>query len=207
MRLLVLDVDSTLITAEVIELIAEHAGTRAEVARITEAAMRGELDFAASLKERVATLAGVPASVFGEVLQQVEFSPGTPQLVEAAQAAGWEVALVSGGFLEIVEPLAQTLGITRFRANRLEVANGRLTGRTVGPVIDAEAKAVALRDFAAELGVALEDTAAIGDGANDLEMMAIAGFSIAFNAKPVVRDRADAAIDGRLDAAVPLLGL
>jgi len=207
LRLLVLDVDSTLITAEVIELIAEHAGTRAEVARITEAAMRGELDFAASLKERVATLAGVPASVFGEVLQQVEFSPGTPQLVEAAQAAGWEVALVSGGFLEIVEPLAQTLGITRFRANRLEVANGRLTGRTVGPVIDAEAKAVALRDFAAELGVALEDTAAIGDGANDLEMMAIAGFSIAFNAKPVVRDRADAAIDGRLDAAVPLLGL
>jgi len=202
-----LDVDSTLITAEVIELIAEHAGTRAEVARITEAAMRGELDFAASLKERVATLAGVPASVFGEVLQQVEFSPGTPQLVEAAQAAGWEVALVSGGFLEIVEPLAQTLGITRFRANRLEVANGRLTGRTVGPVIDAEAKAVALRDFAAELGVALEDTAAIGDGANDLEMMAIAGFSIAFNAKPVVRDRADAAIDGRLDTAVHLLGL
>ena len=202
-----MDVDSTLITAEVIELIAEHAGTRAEVARITEAAMRGELDFAASLKERVATLAGVPASVFGEVLQQVEFSPGTPQLVEAAQAAGWEVALVSGGFLEIVEPLAQTLGITRFRANRLEVANGRLTGRTVGPVIDAEAKAVALRDFAAELGVALEDTAAIGDGANDLEMMAIAGFSIAFNAKPVVRDRADAAIDGRLDTAVHLLGL
>jgi len=202
-----LDVDSTLITAEVIELIAEHAGTRAQVARITEAAMRGELDFAASLKERVATLAGLPESVFEQVLAQVEFSQGAPELIKAAQSAGWEVALVSGGFIEIVEPLATTLGITRFRANRLEAVDGLLTGRTVGPVIDAHAKAVALREFAAELGLPLEDTVAIGDGANDLEMMAIAGHSIAFNAKPVVRDRADFAIDGRLDAAAPLLGL
>lgn len=207
-RLLVMDVDSTLITAEVIELIAERAGTRDEVARVTEAAMRGELDFAASLKERVATLAGLPESVLQEVLGEVELTPGALELVDAAQGAGWEVALVSGGFAEIVGPIAQTLGITRYRANRLEVADGRLTGRTVGPVIDREAKEVALREFASELGVALEDTVAIGDGANDLAMMATAGLGIAFNAKPVVQAQADAAInEPRLDAALPLLGL
>lgn len=207
-RLLVMDVDSTLITAEVIELIAERAGTRAEVARITEAAMRGELDFAASLKERVATLAGVPATVFQEVLAEVEFTPGAVELVAAAQGSGWEVALVSGGFAEVVAPLAQTLGITRFRANRLEVADGRLTGRTLGPVIDREAKEHALREFAAELGVELHDTVAIGDGANDLAMMTTAGLGIAFNAKPVVQAQADVAInEPRLDAALPYLGL
>jgi len=207
-KLLVMDVDSTLITAEVIELIAERAGTRAEVARITEAAMRGELDFAESLKERVATLAGVPESVFQDVLAEVEFTPGAMELVAAAQGAGWEVALVSGGFAEIVGPLAQTLGISRFRANRLEVVDGRLTGRTLGPVIDRGAKAHALQDFAGELSVTLADTVAIGDGANDLEMMAIAGLGIAFNAKPVVQAQADVAInEPRLDAALPYLGL
>jgi len=207
-RLLVMDVDSTLITAEVIELIAERAGTRAEVARITEAAMRGDLDFAASLKERVSTLAGLPESVLQDVLAEVELTPGAIELVDAAQGAGWEVALVSGGFAEIVGPLAQTLGITRYRANRLEVADGRLTGRTVGPVIDRDAKEHALREFAAELSVALEDTVAIGDGANDLAMMAAAGLGIAFNAKPVVQAQADVAInEPRLDAALPYLGL
>jgi phosphoserine phosphatase len=207
-RLLVLDVDSTLITAEVIELIAERAGTREEVARITESAMRGELDFAASLKERVATLAGVQDTVFADVLAEVEFTPGAVELVAAAQGAGWEVALVSGGFAEIVGPLAETLGITRYRANRLEVVDGKLTGRTIGPVIDREAKERALRDFAAELGVAIEGTVAIGDGANDLAMMAAAGLGIAFNAKPVVQAQADVAInEPRLDAALPFLGL
>ena len=206
-RLLVLDVDSTLITAEVIELIAERAGTRAEVTRITEAAMRGELDFAESLRERVATLAGVPDTVFADVLAEIEFSPGAQELVAAAQAAGWEVALVSGGFAEIVETLAARLGITRYRANRLEVADGALTGHTVGPVIDREAKEHALRVFAAELGVAIEDVVAIGDGANDLAMMATAGLGIAFNAKPVVREQADASIEGRLDYALELMGL
>lgn len=207
-RLLVMDVDSTLITAEVIELIAERAGTRAEVARITEAAMRGELDFAASLKERVATLAGVPETVFQEVLAEVEFTPGAVELVDAAHGAGWTVALVSGGFAEIVGPLAKTLGITRYRANRLEVTDGRLTGRTLGPVIDREAKELALREFAADLGVALQDTVAIGDGANDLAMMATAGLGIAFNAKPVVQAQANVALnEPRLDAALPYLGL
>ena len=207
MRLLVLDVDSTLITSEVIELIAARAGTRDEVARITDAAMRGELDFAASLRERVATLAGVPQSVFEDVLAEVQFSPGATELVAAAQAAGWEVALVSGGFEEIVRPLADRLGITRFRANNLEAADGALTGRTQGPVIDRAAKADALREFAAELGIPLADVVAIGDGANDLDMMAAAGLGIAFNAKPIVREQADAAIDGSLAAALPLLGL
>jgi len=207
-RLCVLDVDSTLITAEVIELIAGHAGSRDEVAAITEAAMRGELDFAESLAQRVATLAGLPETVFADVLAEVHFTPGAPELVSALQNAGWEVALVSGGFAEIVAPLAERLGITRFRANRLEVSDGVLTGRTQGPVIDRAAKERALREFAAELGVAIEDTVAIGDGANDLDMMRAAGVGIAFNAKPIVQEQADASINGpRLDAAIELIGL
>ncbi|MDN4479066.1 phosphoserine phosphatase SerB [Demequina sp. SYSU T00039] len=208
MRLCVLDVDSTLITAEVIELIAERAGTREEVARITERAMRGELDFSASLGERVATLAGVPDTVFGEVVAEVELTPGVETLIRSLQASGWEVALVSGGFTEVVSSLAARLGITRFRANRLEVADGRLTGRTIGPVIDREAKAQALRDYAAEVGCPLEDAVAIGDGANDLGMMDVAGLSIAWHAKPVVQAQADVALNGAgLDEALEVLGV
>ena len=208
MRLVVLDVDSTLITAEVIELIAERAGTRAQVAEITERAMRGELDFSASLGERVATLAGVPDTVFAEVSAEVELTPGVETLIASLHAAGWEVALVSGGFEEIVATLAARLGITRFRANRLEVVDGRLTGRTVGPVIDREAKAQALREYAAELGVSLEDTVAIGDGANDLGMMAAAGLGIAWHAKPIVQEQADVALNGAgLDEALEILGV
>jgi len=204
-RLLVLDVDSTLITAEVIELIAERAGTRDEVQRITEAAMRGEVDFADSLRERVATLAGVPDSVFADVYNELELSPGAEELISTVREAGWEVALVSGGFIEILTPLAEHLGITRFRANRLEVENGVLTGRTVGPIVDREGKEQALREYAAELGIPVEDAVAIGDGANDLAMMAAAGLGIAYNAKPVVQEQADVAISGRLDNALPYL--
>ncbi len=204
-RLLVLDVDSTLITAEVIELIAERAGTRDEVQRITEAAMRGEVDFADSLRERVATLAGVPDSVFADVYNELELSPGAEELISTVREAGWEVALVSGGFIEILTPLAEHLGITRFRANRLEVENGVLTGRTVGPIVDREGKEHALREYAAELGIPIEDVVAIGDGANDLAMMAAAGLGIAYNAKPVVQEQADIAINGRLDNALPYL--
>ncbi|WP_062307134.1 phosphoserine phosphatase SerB [Demequina subtropica] len=206
MRLCVLDVDSTLITAEVIELIAARAGTRELVAEITERAMRGELDFAASLKERVATLAGVPDTVFADVRAEVEFTPGVRELIAGLQAAGWEVALVSGGFEEVVGSLAASLGITRFRANRLEVAEGRLTGRTVGPVIDRAAKASALREFAAEVGCDPADAVAIGDGANDLDMMAAAGLGIAWHAKPVVQEQADVALNGpSLAEALPLI--
>lgn len=206
MRLCVLDVDSTLITAEVIELIAARAGTREMVADITERAMRGELDFSASLRERVATLAGVPDTVFDEVLAEVSFTPGAPELIAALQSRGWEVALVSGGFEEVVAPLAATLGITRFRANRLEVENGVLTGRTTGLVVDRAVKAATLREFAAEVGCAMGDTVAIGDGANDLDMMAAAGLGIAWHAKPVVQEKADYALNGpRLDAALDII--
>ncbi|HZL02829.1 MAG TPA: phosphoserine phosphatase SerB [Cellulomonas sp.] len=203
-RLVVLDVDSTLITAEVIELLAEHAGSREQVADITERAMRGELDFAASLHARVATLVGLPVSVFADVLAEVTLTPGAPELLAALAARGWPVALVSGGFLEVVGPLATRLGITRYRANGLEVSDGVLTGRVRGPVVDRAGKAAALRLFAADEEIPLERTIAIGDGANDLDMLADAGFGIAFNAKPVLAGQADAVVRGRLDGVLAL---
>lgn len=200
-----MDVDSTLIQQEVIELLAERAGTRDEVARVTEAAMRGELDFAASLAARVATLAGLPQSVIGEAAADVTLTPGAQELIWTLQGDGWDIALVSGGFGEIVGPLAESLNISLYRANVLEVEDGKLTGRTVGPVIDRAAKAEALREFAAQLDVPLHDTVAIGDGANDLDMLAAAGLGIAFNAKPAVREAADVAIDGRLDVVLEVI--
>jgi phosphoserine phosphatase len=203
--LLVLDVDSTLIEQEVIELLAERAGTREEVAAVTEAAMRGELDFAASLAARVATLAGLPEYVIQDAAADVTLTAGARELVATLHEAGWAVALVSGGFAEIVGPLAEGLGIGLYRANRLEVADGRLTGRTDGPVVDRAAKAEALLEFAAQLGVAPADVVAIGDGANDLDMIAAAGLGIAFNAKPAVRAAADVSIEGRLDAALEVI--
>jgi phosphoserine phosphatase len=199
-----MDVDSTLITAEVIELLAARAGSEQLVAAITERAMRGELDFAASLHERVATLAGLPTSVFADVLAEVRLTPGARELVAEVQGRGWSVGLVSGGFIEVVGPLAEPLGITLLRANTLEVIDDRLTGRVSGAVVDRAAKAVALREYAASAGVALEDTVAIGDGANDLDMLAAAGFGIAFNAKPVVAEQADAVVNDRLDAVLAL---
>ncbi|WP_146806968.1 phosphoserine phosphatase SerB [Cellulomonas persica] len=203
-RLLVMDVDSTLITGEVIEMLAAHAGSLDLVTQITERAMRGEIEFATSLHERVATLAGLPVSVFDDVRTQLELSPGARELIADVQARGWAVGLVSGGFVELVGPLAASLGITLYRANALEVADGRLTGRVTGPVIDRAAKGVALRDYAAAVGADLAATVAIGDGANDLDMLATAGFGIAFNAKPVVAAQADATLTGRLDAALDL---
>jgi phosphoserine phosphatase len=204
-RLIVTDVDSTFFRQEVIELIAEHAGTRDEVAAVTERAMRGELDFAASLRERVATLAGVPVAALDKVRAAVELTPGARELVAECQARGWAFGLVSGGFAEIVEPIAAELGIELLRANRLEVADGVLTGRTVGRVIDREAKAATLREWAEDLGIPLEHTVAVGDGANDLGMIEIAGVGVAFNAKPVVREQAPHSIEGRLDAVLDLL--
>ena len=199
-----MDVDSTLITAEVIELLAAHAGSQALVAEITERAMRGEIDFAESLHERVATLAGLPVSVLGAVRDEVRLTPGAHELVAEAQRRGWPVGLVSGGFIEVVGPLAEELGITLARANALEVDGGRLTGRVEGPVVDRAAKAEALREYARQTGVPLARTVAIGDGANDLDMMAAAGYSVAFDAKPVVAAAADAAVRGRLDAVLTL---
>ena len=199
-----LDVDSTLITAEVIELLAAHAGSREEVAAITERAMRGELDFAASLHARVATLAGLPATVFADVLAEVSLTPGAAELLAELAARGWPVALVSGGFLEVVGPLAGRLDITRYRANGLQVVDGVLTGRVRGPVVDRAGKAEALRSFAADDEIPLERTIAIGDGANDLDMLAVAGYGIAFNAKPVLAGCADAVVHGRLDDVLRL---
>ncbi|WP_291378526.1 phosphoserine phosphatase SerB [Demequina sp.] len=205
-RLILLDVDSTLIRHEVIELLAARAGTQVQVAQITERAMRGEIDFAASLADRVATLKGLPTTVIQEVAEQVELTPGARELLDEARAAGWTVALVSGGFEEVVSSIARSVSVDLYLANRLEVEQGHLTGRTVGPVIDRHAKAVALAAFARASGVALRDTVAVGDGANDLDMMAAAGLSVAFAAKPVVRAAADIVIDGpRLDAAWPLI--
>jgi len=206
--LVVLDVDSTLIENEVIELLADAAGTLPEVAEITFRAMNGELDFEESLRARVATLAGLPESVFADVAPLVTVTTGVPEMVAAVQAVGSRVAVVSGGFHEVLDPIAEELGLDHWRANRLEIVDGRLTGGLVGPIIDARAKADTLREWAAEMDIPLSQTVAVGDGANDLEMMAITGLSVGFDAKAPVRDEAHVLIDVRdLSALLPLLGL
>ncbi|HIZ99341.1 MAG TPA: phosphoserine phosphatase SerB [Candidatus Janibacter merdipullorum] len=192
---LVMDVDSTLIQDEVIELLAEHAGTREEVARVTESAMRGELDFAESLHARVATLEGLDAAVLDDVRAAVRLTPGARTLVSTLIGAGHAVGLVSGGFIEIVGPLAEDLGIDTARANSLEVVDGRLTGRVLGEVVDRRTKADVLTRLAAAVGAEADRTVAVGDGANDLDMMAAAHLGIAFCAKPAVREQADVAVD------------
>ncbi|MDN3497443.1 phosphoserine phosphatase SerB [Planococcus sp. APC 4015] len=204
--LVVLDADSTLIRNEVIELIADEAGRGAEVAAATEAAMRGEVDFAASLRSRVEKLTGVPTTAFARVLARIEPTPGVRELLAAVHERGGVVAVVSGGFHEILDTIAPDLGVDVWRANRLAVSDGVLTGAVDGPVVDAEGKATALRAWAADAGIPLSRTIAIGDGANDLRMMAVAGLGLAFNAKPAVRLRADVVI-GPVDLreVIPLL--
>jgi len=207
-RLVVMDVDSTLIQQEVIELLAARCGRGAEVAAVTERAMRGELDFAESLRERVAVLEGLDESVLDAVRDEVVLTPGARTLVRTLKRLGFTVAVVSGGFIEIVGPLAAELGIDRAEANRLEIVDGRLTGRVVGEIVDRAGKARALRRFAEEAGLPLSRTVAVGDGANDLDMLAAAGLGIAFNAKPVVREQAHTAVNvPYLDAVLYLLGI
>ena len=194
-RLVQLDVDSTFIQQEAIELLAAKAGVLEQVAAITASAMRGELDFEESLRARVGLLKGLPESVITQVQKEITLTDGAAELVATLHEKGHSVALVSGGFIDIIQPLISALSIRYYKANKLEIVAGVLTGGLVGPVIDRAAKADALREFAAASEVALEQTVAIGDGANDLDMMAAAGLSIAFNAKPVVVDAADFAIN------------
>ena len=208
MRLVVMDVDSTLIADEVIDLLAARAGCADEVAKVTAAAMRGDLDFAASLRERVALLAGLSAGVLDEVRGSLRLTAGARTLIGTLGGLGYKFGIVSGGFTEVIAPLAASLGIGYVAANSLEIAAGKLTGRLSGPVIDRAAKADALRRFAADAGVPLSQTVAVGDGANDLDMIAAAGLGIAFNAKPVVRDAADTSLSvPYLDAILYLLGI
>jgi phosphoserine phosphatase len=208
MRLIVMDVDSTLVQGEVIEMLAEHAGCLDDVARVTEAAMRGELDFEESLRERVALLAGLDARALDAVYEAVELAPGARTMVRTLKRLGYRFAIVSGGFSQVTDRIAADLGIDFAAANELEVVDGKLTGRIVGEVVDRAGKAAALRRFADEAGVAQAATIAIGDGANDLDMLAAAGLGIAFNAKPVVQRAADTSVNvPYLDAIMYLLGI
>ena len=208
MRLIVLDVDSTLVQGEVIEMLAAHAGREDEVARVTEAAMAGDVDFEESLRSRVALLEGLDASVLDDVYDALVLAPGARTMVRTLRRLGYRFALVSGGFSQVTDRLAEELDIHYSRANELEIVDGKLTGRIVGDVVDRAGKAAALRQFAAEVGVPESSVIAIGDGANDLDMLAAAGLGIAYNAKQVVRDAADTSVNvPYLDAIMYLLGI
>jgi phosphoserine phosphatase len=207
-RLIVMDVDSTLIQGEVIELLAEHAGCEDKVAEITEAAMRGELDFEGSLRERVALLAGLDVSAIGEVRRSLELASGARTFVRTLKRLDYRFAIVSGGFTQVTNALVEDLGIDYAAANTLEIVDDKLTGRLTGPIIDRAGKAAALRRFAEDASVPISQTVAIGDGANDLDMIQAAGLGIAFNAKPVVRQAADTAVNvPHMDAILFLLGI
>ena len=207
-RLIVFDVDSTLIQGEVIEMLAERAGAGAAVAAITGAAMRGEIDFAESLHQRVATLAGLPVEVLDEVADEVELTAGARTTIRTLRRLGFHCGVVSGGFRQVIEPLAHELMLDFVAANELEIADGKLTGRVVGPIVDRAGKAKALRDFAQQAGVPMEQTVAVGDGANDIDMLNAAGLGVAFNAKPALREVADASLSHPyLDTVLFLLGV
>jgi phosphoserine phosphatase len=208
MRLIVLDVDSTLIAGEVIDMLAARAGCAEQVAKLTAATMRGDLDFATSLTERVALLAGLDATVLDQVRRELRLAPGARTLITTLGRLGYRCGIVSGGFSQITDALAAELGLDYAAANTLEIADGKLTGRLAGPIIDRAGKADALRRFAAQADIPLSQTVAIGDGANDLDMIAVAGLGIAFNARPAVRNAADTSISvPYLDSVLYLLGL
>lgn len=207
-RLIVFDVDSTLVQGEVIEMLAARAGCEDEVRAITESAMRGEIDFAESLHKRVEALAGLPVACLDEVAEELELTPGARTTVRTLKRLGYRCGVVSGGFTAIIDRLVHDLGLDFSAANELEIVDGRLTGRVLGPVIDRAGKAAALRRFAEEAHVPLEQTVAVGDGANDLDMLAAAGLGVAFNAKPMVAAAADTALSHPyLDAVLFILGV
>ncbi|MBM7772343.1 phosphoserine phosphatase [Actinokineospora baliensis] len=207
-RLIVFDVDSTLIQGEVIEMLAAKAGCEAEVREITEAAMRGEIDFTESLHRRVATLAGLPAAVLDEVAAEVQLTPGARTTIRTLKRLGYRCGVVSGGFTAIIDRIGADLGLDFQAANELEVVDGTLTGRVIGEVVDREGKSVALRHFAEAFHIPLTQCVAVGDGANDIDMLATAGLGIAFNAKPALREVADTALSHPyLDAVLFVLGV
>ncbi len=207
-RLIVFDVDSTLVQGEVIEMLAAHAGREAEVREVTEAAMRGEIDFAQSLHRRVATLEGLPASCLDDVGRRLELTPGARTTVRTLKRLGFKCGVVSGGFTQVVSYLVDELALDWAAANELEIVDGKLTGRVVGDVVDRAGKARQLEAFAAAVDVPIEQTVAVGDGANDLDMLAAAGLGIAFNAKRVVAAAADTALRHPfLDAVLFVLGV
>jgi phosphoserine phosphatase len=208
MRLIVMDVDSTLLQDEAIELLAAQAGCGSQVATLTAAAMRGEIDFEGALRERVALLAGLDVSAIDTVLARLRLAPGARTLIRTLKRLGYRCGVVSGGFTQFTDWLTQELGLDFAAANTLEIAGGKLTGQVTGPVIDRPGKERALRLFAAQAGVPLSQAVAVGDGANDLDMIAAAGLGIAFNAKPLVRDAADTSVSvPNLDAVLYLLGI
>ena len=205
--LVVFDVDSTLIQEEVIELLAANAGSLAEVAVVTERAMRGELDFEQSLRARVKTLAGLDAGVLIEAYDQINLTPGAQELIQHVHKVGGKAAAVSGGFNQLLEPLAQRLGLDYRLANQLEIIDGKLSGEVIGDIIDKPAKATALRAWANELGLELSQTIAVGDGANDLDMLGTAGLGIGFCGKPRVRAAADILVNvNDLSQVIGLIG-
>ncbi len=207
-RLIVFDVDSTLITGEVIEILADHTGRRAEVEKITELAMRGELDFAQSLHQRVAMLAGLDAAVLDEVGRSLQLTPGARTTIRTLKRLGFRCGIVSGGFTQVAAHLVKELSLDFVAANTLEIVDGRLTGRVIGEVVDRQGKARALARFAMESGVAMNQTVAVGDGANDIDMLSAAGLGIAFNAKPIVAEFADTTLNQPfLDPVLFILGI
>ncbi|MFD1150814.1 phosphoserine phosphatase SerB [Saccharothrix hoggarensis] len=207
-RLVVFDVDSTLIQGEVIEMLAAHVGVEPQVKEITDAAMRGELDFTESLRRRVALLEGLDESVLDEVAASLELTAGARTTVRTLKRLGFRCGVVSGGFTRVIQRLVDDLGLDFCAANELEVVDGKLTGRVVGEVVDRAGKAVALRRFADEQGITLAQTVAVGDGANDIDMLGAAGLGIAFNAKPALREVADTALSHPfLDAVLFVLGV
>ena len=207
-RLICFDCDSTLITGEVIEMLAAHAGKAAEVAAVTERAMQGELDFEQSLRERVRTLAGLDERIIVEVAADITLTPGARTTISTLKRLGYKTAVVSGGFIQVLEGLAAELELDYVRANTLEIVDGKLTGNVLGRVVDRAAKAEFLAEFAADSGLAMHQTVAVGDGANDIDMISAAGLGIAFNAKPALRAIADTAVTSPfLDEVLYMLGI
>jgi phosphoserine phosphatase len=207
-RLVMFDVDSTLVQGEVIEMLAAKAGAEAQVREITAAAMRGEIDFAQSLEQRVATLAGLDESTLKEVADTIELTPGARTTIRTLRRLGYHCGVVTGGFGQVIEGLTRELELDYVLANNLEIVDGKLTGKVTGQIIDRPAKAAALREFADMAGVPMAQTVAVGDGANDIDMLSAAGLGIAFNAKPILQEVADATLSfPYLDSVLFIMGI